>query len=131
MVERRGDVIYMDPANYQRFDSFADRVSALDTAGMADTFHALRPWYESAYEKLGLDPGDLDNAIMRALDLVLATPEIGEPIALNAKSVLYVYADPALESLPALQKQLLRMGPDNIRRIKQQAQALRDVLLAR
>ena len=130
-VQQSGDVIYMDPANYSRFDSFADRVSSLDTAGLADTFHTLRPLYESAYEKLGLDPGDFDNAIIRALDLVLATPEIGEPIALQAKSVVYVYADPTLESLPALQKQLLRMGPDNIRRIKQQARALRDELLAR
>jgi hypothetical protein len=30
-----------------------------------------------------------------------------------------------------VQKQLLRMGPDNIRRIKQQAQLLRASLLAR
>jgi hypothetical protein len=44
--------------------------------------------------------------------------------------VVYVYADPALEILPALQKQLLRVGPDNLRRIKQQARVLREGLLA-
>ena len=130
-VRQSGDLIYMDAANYERYNGFADRVSALDTAGMADTFHTLRPLYEDAYEKLGLDPGDFDNAFIRTLDLVLATPEIAEPIALQAKSLVYAYADPALESLPAVQKQLLRMGPDNIRRIKQQAKALRDELLAR
>jgi hypothetical protein len=43
---------------------------------------------------------------------------------------VYVFADPALENLPTVQKQLLRMGPDNISRIKQQARALREGLLA-
>jgi len=129
-VQRSGDVIYMDPANYERFDGFAAGVSSLDTAALVERFHTLRPLYEATYEKLGLDPGDFDNAIIRTLDLVLATPEIEEPIALQTKSVAYVYADPALEALPPLQKQLLRMGPDNIRRIKQQARALRDTLLA-
>ena len=38
--------------------------------------------------------------------------------------------DPALEEFPALQKQLLRTGPDNLRRIKQQAGMLREGLLA-
>jgi hypothetical protein len=60
---------------------------------------------------------------------VLATPEIEEPIALTRKSVMYKYADPQLEQLTPMQKQLLRMGPDNIRRIKEQARALRAGLL--
>lgn len=128
-VEQRGDLFYMDQANYDRYDSLALKVSALDAKRLADGFHALRPLYEGAYEKLGLDPGDFDNAVIRMLDLVLATPEIDGPIALKPKSVVYVFADPALESLPAVQKQLLRMGPDNVRLIKGQAKALRDQLL--
>jgi len=130
-VQRSGEVIYMDAANYARFDGLAENISALDTAGLAARFHTLRPLYEETYEKLGLDPGDFDNAIIRTLDLVLATPEIDEPIALQTKSVAFIYADPALESLPPLQKQLLRMGPDNLRLIKRQARALRGELLAR
>jgi hypothetical protein len=42
---------------------------------------------------------------------------------------MYKYADPQLEELTPMQKQLLRMGPDNIRRIKEQARALREGLL--
>lgn len=42
---------------------------------------------------------------------------------------MYQYADPELEGLSSVQKQLMRMGPDNIRLIKAQAQALRDDLL--
>ena len=128
-VAKEGSILYMDSANYARFDSFADTVSSLNSDNLVETFHTLRPLYEGAFSRLGLDPDDFDNAVMRTLDLILATPEITEPIALKPKSVVYIYADPALESLPSLQKQLLRMGPDNIRRIKQQAQTLRDDLL--
>ncbi len=129
-VVEEDEVIYISPSSYQRYDSYTDTLTALDSRRLVSTFHALRPMYEQAFQYLGLDPGDFDNTIIRALDQVLATPEITEPIALQPKSVVYVFADPALENLPAVQKQLLRMGPDNISRIKQQARALREGLLA-
>lgn len=129
-VEQDGGTLYMSSASFERYNGYTDAITALDTGILVETFHTLRPLYKTAYEQLGLDPDDLDNAIIRTLDLVLATPEINEPIALNTKSVVYVYQDPALEALPAVQKQLLRTGPDNLRRIKQQARVLREGLLA-
>ena len=129
-VVTQDDGIYMSPTSYLRYDAFADAIASLDIGILVSTFHMLRPVYEEVYGYLGLNPDDFDNAVIRTLDMVLATPEIGEPIALKPKSVMYLYASPSLESLPEVQKQLLRMGPDNIRRIKQQAQLLRDGLLA-
>jgi hypothetical protein len=41
-----------------------------------------------------------------------------------AGPVLYLFADPALEALGPVEKQLLRMGPRNARLVKQQAVAL-------
>lgn len=120
----------MGDAAYARYDSFARAVAAADTAALAAGFHTLRPLLEAAYGQLGLDEDKFDNALIRALDQVLATPEIAEPIPLARKSVMYTYADPELEQLPDVQKQLLRMGPDNLRVIKQQARALRQQLLA-
>ena len=129
-VVEEDEVIYISPSSYQRYDSYTDILTALDSKRLVSSFHALRPIYEQAFQYLGLDPGDFDNTIIRALDQVLATPDIIEPIALQPKSVVYIFADPALENLPPVQKQLLRMGPDNISRIKQQARALREGLLA-
>lgn len=130
-VVEEDDATYMSTASYRRYDSITDAITALDADALVNTFHTLRPLYEKAYEHLGLEPGDFDNAVIRTLDLVLATPEIGEPIAVKPKAMIYIYADPNLESLPAVQKQLLRMGPDNLRQIKQQARMLREGLLAR
>jgi hypothetical protein len=129
-AQRQGDMLFMGADSYRRYDSHTDAIAALNVGVMVETFHTLRPQYKQAFEQLGLDPDDFDNAVIRTLDMILATPEIEEPIALSIKSVVYIYADPALESLPAVQKQLLRMGPDNIRRIKQTARALREGLLA-
>jgi Protein of unknown function (DUF3014) len=129
-AQRQGDLLFMGAESYRRYDSHASAIAALNIGVMVETFHTLRPLYKLAFEQLGLDPGDFDNAVIRTLDMILATPEISGPIALATKSVVYIYADPALESLPAVQKQLLRMGPDNIRRIKPTARSLREGLLA-
>ena len=55
---------------------------------------------------------------------------VGGEVALLQSNVLYEYADPSLESLPPLQKQLLRMGPENLERIQVYLRALRGELTA-
>lgn len=129
-VEQLGDTVVMSPRGYQRYDGYASAIADLDTAALVNNFHTLRPLYEQAYALLGLPGADMDNAVIRMLDQVLATPEIEQPIELTRKSVMYRYADPALERLSPVQKQLLRMGPENIRRIKAQARSLREGLLS-
>lgn len=124
-----GQQLYMDPAGYARYDEYAEAIATLDTQALVGSFHRMRPLYEQAYAQLGLDPEAFDNAVIRMLDHVLQTPEIDQPIELTRKSVMYQYADPQLEQLSPVQKQLLRMGPQNLRRVKEQAEALRAGLL--
>ena len=129
-VEQRGEKTFMSPASYRRYDKYADAIAAIDAGVVVANFHRLRPLYEQAYVQLGLKADEFDNAVIRMLDRVLATPELEQPIELTRKSVMYRYADPQLEQLSAMQKQLVRMGPDNIRRIKAQARKIRSGLLA-
>ena len=128
-VQQRGGRTFMNPASYRRYDKYAQAIAAVDTGVLVENFHRLRPLYEQAYVQLGLKPEEFDNAVIRMLDRIIATPEIEQPIELTRKSVMYRYADPQLEQLSAVQKQLLRMGPDNTRRIKAQARVLREGLL--
>ncbi|GAB3285729.1 DUF3014 domain-containing protein [Parahaliea aestuarii] len=129
-VEKVDGRIYMDQAGYERYDSYVDAVLALDTATIVDSFHRLRPLYEKAYAQLGLPGEDLDNALIASLDRIIATPEVAGPLELKRDSVMYSYADPQLEEMSPLQKQLLRMGPDNTRRLKEKAQQIRAALLS-
>ncbi len=123
----RGEVI--DPASFRRYDAHARAIADLDTATVVDAFHLFRPLLEQAYSQLGYKGEDFDNTVIRALDLVIATPEIEGDIAVKPKGGVYIFASPELEALPPLHKQLLRMGPDNLSLVKGQARALRAALL--
>ena len=48
----------------------------------------------------------------------MATPDLEGDIEIVQPKVYYQFADPNVESLKPLQKQLLRMGPQNLARIK-------------
>jgi len=119
----------IDPASYARYDAYAQAAAELDVAQLATAFDSFRPLLEQAYAQLGYKAEDFDNTLIRALDQVAATPELHQTIPLKKKEAVYLYADPALEELAPLQKQLLRMGPDNLALIKAQASALRAALL--
>ena len=84
---------------------------------------------EQAYSTLGYPQGDFDNALIRSLDKIIATPVIEGDIAIAKKESIYIFVDPELERLSPLQKQLIRMGPNNTALLKQQATALRTGLL--
>jgi hypothetical protein len=59
--------------------------------------------------------------------ILLSTPTVDGSERLKPKGIGYGYADERLESLTPAQKQLLRMGPRNVRVIKTK---LRDIALA-
>lgn len=121
--------LWLDQANYHRFDAFAAMVASMDMAGLARQFHRLRPLLETAYGELGNPPQSLDRAVLGAIDEMLAAPEIAGPIELTHQSVRYRYADPALEALTPVQKQMLRMGAHNARIVKTQLRVLRKALM--
>ena len=50
------------------------------------------------------------------------------PISSDRPWVRYEFADPALEALPAGSKMLLRMGPENARRLKAKLAELRSAI---
>ena len=127
-IEVQGQHV-IDPSSYRRYDTYARAIAELDTATMVAAFHRFRPLLEQAYAQLGYQAAEFDNAVIRALDLVIATPEIRGEIPLKGKGALYLFADPELEKLSPLQKQLLRMGPDSTELIRAQARELRSGLL--
>jgi len=92
-------------------------------------FHFSRPLLEKAFSELGYQPRQMDGIILTGLDNILAAPVIVQPIELTRESVVYRFADPSLESLSPLQKQLIRSGPENTQRLQKQALLLKNTLL--
>jgi hypothetical protein len=108
----------IEDASYDRYDPLADAFAGLDSRGAARLYLTLKPRIQEAYRELGYPEGDFDQALTRAINELLRTPVLDQPVSVRRKSVLYVYSDPQLESLSAAQKQLLRTGPRNVRLVQ-------------
>jgi hypothetical protein len=126
-VAERGDSLVIDPRSYHRYDGVAGAVAATDPAGAARLYATLKPRLEEAHGELGFSGTPFDQTLERAIVLVLGTPVVTDPVRVEPRGIGYAYADPKLENLAPAQKQLLRMGPQNVRSIKA---SLRDIALA-
>lgn len=103
----------LDPQNYSRYDFFVQAVKEVDPAAMVQMFVLLKPLLLEAYGELGYNESDFDSVVISALGELVRVPEVNAPIELVRPSVIFQYADPALEQLTSVQKQLIRMGPQN------------------
>ncbi|MEQ8514125.1 MAG: DUF3014 domain-containing protein [Chromatocurvus sp.] len=128
-VRSEGDRTVIDPASYRRYDSIVTSLVETPVAPVVGAFQRFRPLLEDAYGALGYAPDEMDNALIAALDEILATPVIEESVAVERSEAVWAYAREDLESLSLLQKQLLRTGPDNVRQLRTKARALREALL--
>ena len=113
-----GEIVNLDPRSYQRYNDYADAIGALDAQGTARLYATLKPRIQDAYRELGHPEGDFDQMMQRAILELLNTPTVEGDVPLTAKSVSWEFADPKLQSLSSAQRQFLRMGPRNMRIVK-------------
>ena len=116
-VRQEGERLFMDESGYRRFDAYLDELEGIDPQRLAGCIRLLGPLLDQALNELGYSDGPRAG-IAAAMNRVLAVPERTGEIELAQPKVLFQYADPRLESLGGLQKQVLRMGPENVRRLK-------------
>jgi hypothetical protein len=116
----------IDPASFRRYDGLALMVSSLDARSVASAYRTIQPRLDEAYRGLGRSEGSVDQAVSVALQILIDTPVVREPMrVVPGTGATYAYADPSLEKLTAAQKQLLRMGPDNLARIRERLQEIK------
>jgi len=126
VVERAGGT-YVDARSYERYTAVADAAASIDPASAAKLYATLKPRIEEAHGDLGGQKGSFDRTLARAIASLLETPIVDDPPRLRPKGIGYAYVDDRLESLTPAQRQLLRMGPRNVRVIKAR---LREIGLA-
>ena len=88
------------------------------------------PLIQEAYDALGYKNRYFNDRFIFVIDHLLKTPEVIGTIQLVQPKVFYEYADPALESLSAGQKILLRIGPANMAILKAKLVEIRKGLAA-
>lgn len=124
-----GLAVTMDPAGFARYDGLTNTLSKLDVNTTITLFREYQSTIEQAWQALGYADKSVEPALLEVLELIMLTPDIQLDARLLRDEANWVYEDESLEKLPALQKQIMRMGPENAERLKALARDLRGGLL--
>ncbi len=124
-AEERGDRMVIDPRSWERYDTVADVVTSLDTEGTVALYRELEPLMVGAHREIAPPDVTFRERLDAAFAALLAVPVPDQPVEVEPKVVTYTYADAALEGLTGAQRQFLRMGPDNVRRVQAKLTELR------
>jgi hypothetical protein len=127
-----GDELHatLDAENFARYQPLVAIIRKLDMQQLGAVYIRFYPLFQQSYQDLGYPSGYFNDRLVKVIDVLLATPQPSAPIELMRPNVMYTFADPALEALPAGQKLLIRMGPDNAAAIKSKLMELRAVVTA-
>ncbi len=139
VVRVQDDHATIDPDNGLRYTAFVLLCESVDVQRLAATYRSTYPLFQQAYEELGYPKGYFNDRLVEVIDHLLAAPRPALPVAVRLVQVQgpeplsrpwlhYEFVDPALESLSAGQKIMVRMGDVNEQRLKARLAAFRAVI---
>jgi hypothetical protein len=108
----------LDPVSFARYMPYVELLDSVNMADLATIYQQKQPLFQQAYVELGYPDGDFNLRLLEVIDLMLAAPEVTEPVRLLKPEAYYLFADPELEALPAGGRLMIRMGNDNAARVK-------------
>jgi hypothetical protein len=117
-VESKDGKMTVSPESYQRYDRVADVVSSLDSIKCVQLYRRSKPLIQEAYKELGYPDKDFEKTLLKAIAILLEVPIVKKDLELEKKVISYKIKDEALENLSIPQKHLLRMGPENVKKIQ-------------
>lgn len=107
----------VEPANYERWESAVRALESIPVRDAARVYVNVKELFDVAYRELGYPQGDFDVALVKAIRMLNATPEITGDLMLQRREGYFEHDSPALRSLPPAQKQLILLGPTHRRRV--------------
>ncbi len=124
-----GDELHatLDKRNYDRYKPMVTALGKLDMHQLANLYIHYYPLFQQSYQDLGYPSGYFNDRLVQVIDSLLAAPQPAS-VELERPNVMYTFADPGMEKLPAGQKILIRMGPDNAAAIKAKLTELRTII---
>lgn len=128
IVQHIDGQIYVDERSYTRYNDIVSWFYEMDADVLVAQYRRFQPLFEEAFNEIKEPGANFDDRILDAIAILLDTPEPRGLLALSDEQVMYTYADPALENLPAAQKQMLRIGPDNRALVKSKLREIRQRL---
>jgi len=140
-VQQAGNAMVATAGNAERYGAFVTFVESLDSRRGIELYVRNYPLFQRAYEELGYPKKYFNDRLVEVMDQMIATPVPSQPPALRITEIKgpipatqpwlrYEFADPDLQGLTSGQKMLLRMGPDNQRRMQAKLAEVRKQLTA-
>ena len=114
--------------NHTRYNAHLELLESLDQQRVVKIYAHFYPLFQTAFEQLGYKNAYFNDRLIYVIDHLLETPNPPEPLLLAQPSVLHTYADPLLEELSAGQKILLRIGPEQRKKVLNSLKGYRDKL---
>jgi hypothetical protein len=117
VIQKKG-VTCLDPRSYRRYDALINVFMAIPDETLVFWYRKLYPTMEAAFRELGYPEITFSQRLKQAVEQLDQVPATGEEIPLEKKILSYAFADSSLEDLNPAQKHFLRLGPQNVTRIK-------------
>jgi len=112
------NLFVMEANAHDRFNQLIDTFVAVDTDQALILYRTLQPLFQNAYAEIGSRNVNFDDTLRSAINAVLRSPDVEGPYQLVKPSVMFLYADASIENMEEMQKQLIRIGPENIEKLK-------------
>jgi hypothetical protein len=119
---------WIDAASYKRYTPYVNMLESFESEALLGMYDIYKGDIQDKYAEIGDSNKNFNEVVLDAIDQLLDTPEVPVPVEVYTDSVTYKYTDPRLENLNEPQKQLLRTGPDNMRRIKAKLREIKVLL---
>lgn len=140
-VDKQDGVDVISAENGLRYTPYVLLIETVDLRQAVAVYARLYPLLQQAYQDIGYPKRYFNDRLVEVIDQLLATPEVSDPLKVHLPTikgpvqperpwVLYEFDDPALQSLSAGQKVLLRMGLVNERRMKAKLSEIRRLVTA-
>lgn len=112
------NLFVMEASAHDRFNQVIDTFVAVDTDQAIILYRTLQPLFQQAYAEIGSRNVNFDDTLRSAINAVLRSPTTEGPYQLVKPSVMFLYADANIENMEEMQKQLIRIGPENTEKLK-------------
>lgn len=124
----QADRVWIDNSSFQRYNTYVDALESVDTDDLLAVFSTYESNIKEKFAEISRPGQSFDSALIDAINTLLDTPRVPVPIEIYSESVMYKFKDPQLEALSGPQKQLIRTGPENMRRIKSVLRSVKEAL---
>ncbi|MEN8153848.1 MAG: DUF3014 domain-containing protein [Acidobacteriota bacterium] len=118
-VKYKGKGLVPDNHSYSRYDLFITIFDSIDNEKLILLYKRSKSLVDTAYSDLGYTETEFNDTLYEAIRVLQRTPVDGNDIFLKKKIITYAFVNPEYENMNNAQKHFFRMGPKNIKIIKQ------------